>query len=341
MLRREEGVKIMRRTYIDNTRWITVVLVVVYHVIYMFNGVTTFGVIGPFSDHQPQDIYQYIVYPWFMLLLFTVSGMSARFYLNNHTDREFIASRTQKLLVPSTIGVLVFGWATGYYNTVISGGFEDIAKSPLPIRYIILCVSGTGVLWYIQMLWLFCMILVLIRKFEKDKLYNVCKKANVPILVALTLLIYAGAQVLNTPMIVVYRFGIYGVGFLTGYFVLSHDEVMEKAGRSWIVLGILGLVSCIVFTVTFWGKAPYPEHIVLDTLICNVYAWLGTLGILAFMKKWGGFSNPFSEWMRRKSWGLYVFHYLFIAMVGWNLHIHAPTMPPVTVYLLTAVAGFA
>ena len=37
----------MRKLYIDNIRWITVVLVVLYHVIYMFNGIETFGVIGP------------------------------------------------------------------------------------------------------------------------------------------------------------------------------------------------------------------------------------------------------------------------------------------------------
>lgn len=338
--RRRRGEEKVRRTYIDNTRWIVVVLVVIYHVIYMFNGVQTFGVIGPFSDHQPQDIYQYIVYPWFMLLLFTISGMSARYYLEGHTDKEFIASRTRKLLVPSTIGLLVFGWATGYYNTVIGGGFGDVSKTPFIIRYLILCVSGIGVLWYIQLLWVFCIVLVLIRKIENDKLYNICEKVNVPILIALTLLVYGGAQILNTPIVIVYRFGIYGVGFLIGYFALSHDEVMERVGNSWILLTALAVVSCVVFTVMFWGKAIYAEHVVLDTLMCNIYAWLGTLGVLAFMKKWGGFTNPFSEWMCRMSWGLYVFHYLFIAMVGWNLHVYAPTMPPIFVYLLTAIAGF-
>ncbi len=83
----------MRKSYIDNIRWITVVLVVIYHIIYMFNGVTTFAVIGPFSDNQPQDIYMYIVYPWFMLLLFTISGMSARFYLENHSDNVCVGNR--------------------------------------------------------------------------------------------------------------------------------------------------------------------------------------------------------------------------------------------------------
>ena len=75
----------MRKTYIDNIRWMTVVLVVIYHVLYMFNGVVTSGVIGPFTSVQYQDAVQYVVYPWFMLLLFVISGMSARFYLNRHS----------------------------------------------------------------------------------------------------------------------------------------------------------------------------------------------------------------------------------------------------------------
>ena len=104
----------MRKVYVDNIRWMTVVLVVIYHVIYMFNGIETAGVIGPFHKVQYQDAYQYMVYPWFMVLLFVVSGMSARYYLNSHTHKEFIRSRTRKLLVPSTIGLLVFQWILGY-----------------------------------------------------------------------------------------------------------------------------------------------------------------------------------------------------------------------------------
>ena len=53
----------MRKYYLDNIRWMTVVLVVIYHVIYMFNGVQLFGVIGPFSKVQYQDAFLYLVYP--------------------------------------------------------------------------------------------------------------------------------------------------------------------------------------------------------------------------------------------------------------------------------------
>ena len=93
----------MRKLYIDNIRWITVVLVVLYHVIYMFNGIETFGVIGPFSDVQYQDAFQYIVYPWFMLLLFVISGMSARYELEHRSEKEFIIGSIH----PWALGVLV------------------------------------------------------------------------------------------------------------------------------------------------------------------------------------------------------------------------------------------
>lgn len=145
----------MRKVYIDNIRWITVALVVIYHVIYMFNGVETAGVIGPFVKSQYQDVYLYMVYPWFMLLLFVVSGMCARFCLEGCLDKAFLKKRTQKLLVPSTIGLFVFQWILGYYNMMLSGVFTDTMQEiPGVIRYIIMAVSGVGPLWYLQTLWL-------------------------------------------------------------------------------------------------------------------------------------------------------------------------------------------
>ena len=116
---------------------------------------------------------------------------------------------------------------------------------------------------------------------------------------------------------------------------------MERVGRSWILLGALGLASGVAFVVTYWGKEAYVDSGVLKTIVCNVFAWFATLGILGFMKKWGGFENAFSKWMGRMSWGLYVFHYLFIAVTAWYLHLYAPELAPLAVYLLTGLAGFA
>lgn len=337
---KSKGGIIMRRKYLDNIRWVTILIVIIYHVIYMFNGVTTYGVIGPFSEDQPQDIFLYIVYPWFMFLLFVVSGMAARFELDHKGESGFIRNRTRKYLVPSTIGLFVFWWILGYYNMLIGGAFESMGTVPKPVLYLIMCISGIGPLWYIQMLWLFSLILIWIRIIEKDRVYNLAAKTNVFIIVLLGIAVYGAAQVLNTPIVVVYRFGIYGLGFLLGYFIFSHEEVMEKLEKYWMLFGLLALAFCILFLVFNLGK-PYPEHEVLDTFLCNMYAWFGTLGLLAFMKKWGDFHNGFSDWMCRKSWGLYVFHYLGIAISSWYIKMYLPQMPVFFVYLLVLVSGIA
>ena len=329
----------MRKTYIDNMRWITVVLVVIYHVIFMYNGIETSLTIGPFFEHQPQDAYQYIVYPWFMLLLFVISGMSSRFYLTHHSSKEFAKARTLKLLVPSTIGLFVFHWLQGYYGALMHGGYEWLNGLPAIVKYLFYVLSGQGVLWYVQLLWLFSMILLLIRKIEKGRLDELCKKTNVIVLLLFTVLIYLSAQILNMPVIVVYRFGIYGTGFLIGYFVFAHDEVMDRLENFWLPLIIATVVIAPIFTMMYWGQN-YASHDVLDTLMCNIYAWIAVLALFAFMKKFGGFENRFTKWMNASSWGLYLFHYFYITISAYYLKLYLPNLPALIVYILTTIVAF-
>ena len=331
----------MRKTYIDNIRWITVLIVFLFHVIYMFNSISYEVVVGPFSEVQYQDGLIYLVYPWFMVLLFVVSGMSARYYLNSHTDKEFRKTRTTKLLVPSTIGLLVFWWIMGYFSMKVSGAFEDagLTSLPLVIRYLIMALSGTGVLWYVQMLWIFSIVLTLVRKIEKDRLYNIAGKTNIAVLLALTIPVWGASKILNFT-IVTYRFGIYTLVFFLGYFIFSHDEVMDRLEKCWLPLSIAAVALAITFTKVFWMK-PFAEHETLDTFLCNLFAWIATLAILAFMKKWGDRSNGFTRWMAKESWGLYLFHYMTLVIPAYYITTYVKEMPPVAVYLICAVISFA
>ena len=163
----------MRRHYLDNIRWATILVVMIYHVLLIYSAVVP-GMGTPFAAVQYQDGIIYFLYPWIMILLFIVAGMSSRYYLENHTIREFISSRTHKLLVPSTIGVIIFGFFPGYINVYHSGGLETL-KATVPgfVLFLICTASGIGVLWFIQELWLFSMVLALIRKYETGKGYTV------------------------------------------------------------------------------------------------------------------------------------------------------------------------
>lgn len=330
----------MRRYDVDNIRWMTVVLVVLYHVIYMYNGIVTAGVVGPFREVQYQDAFQYVLYPWFMLILFIVSGMSSRFYLEKHTVREFVKARTRKLLVPSTVGLFAFQWILGYFNMAISGAFDQMGSGmPKLVLYLIMAVSGTGVLWYIQMLWIFSVMLALIHRFETGKLYRLCGRVSPLMLVALGVSVWASAQILNTPVIVVYRFGIYGFCFLLGYFVFAQEAVVERLSRYWHVLAIAVAVLCFGYVYFYFGEN-YAQAPLVNSPFSVAYGWMAILAIFAGMRRWGNRTNAFADWMRKKSFGLYVFHYLPLAAFAYwmNRYTNLPALPS---YLISGTAAFA
>ena len=326
----------MRRHYLDNIRWMTVVCVVIYHVIYMFNGEGLVGVVGAISAARWQDALQYILYPWMMILLFIVAGMCSRYYLENHSVKEFVASRTVKLLIPSTLGLFVFQWIQGYFNMALGGAFE-VSRIPLPLLYPILAVSGTGVLWFSQVLWLLSMLLALVRRFEKGRLYALCGKMNFPMILALVLPVYASSFILNTPIIVVYRFGIYTTTFFLGYFVFAHDEIIEKISRWRIPLCVLSVALAGVYLYTHFGDN-YAENPVYNSIPAIAYAYCACLAILGGAYKWYNRSTPLSAFMTKRSYGLYVFHYLPLSACAYLLTKYA-ALPPLPVYILVLLSG--
>lgn len=302
----------MRKNYLDNIRWLTVLLVVLFHVIYMYAGVITELNVGPFHDFQIQDGVLYFLYPWFMILLFVVSGACSRYYLNNHTVKEFVGSRTRKLLVPSTIGLLVFQWILGWFSMSLTGAFETMPVDtiPKPVLFLIMAMSGTGPLWFIQALWLFSLILALVRKCEKKgTLCSMGEKFSPAALLVLMVPLWAAAQILNTPVIIVYRMGVYGLSFFLGYFIFAHESVLERLAKYWHVLAAAAVAAGIGYTLHYFGRN-FTVDPILNGPVSIAYAWLMVLAIFAVMYRFGNWDTPFTRMMNRWSFGIYVLHYL-------------------------------
>ena len=329
----------MRKLYLDNIRWATVLLVVLYHVIFMYNHILTAGVVGTVTSFHGQDALQYLLYPWFMVVLFLVSGASARTALTKRSAKAFLAERTQRLLVPSTLGLLALGWVQGYFNMTFSGALAQIpAGVPAPVLYLIMVVSGTGVLWTCHVLWVCAVMLLAVRRIEQGRLLAKCAALPFWAVALLGAAAWAAAQVLNTPVIAVYRFGIYLFSYLTGYYVFSQQAVIDELARRAPTLCAVAAAVGAVYLWRSWG-ANYAEAPNVNSPLAIAYAWAACLAVFGGMKRWGDRTGRFTSFMTRSSFGLYICHYpaLSAAAYGLVLCLH---LRGAGVYLLSAAAAY-
>ena len=338
----------MRRHWIDNLRWATVLLVLLYHVIYFYNNKGVIGGMGGFGEGpQYQDVVMYILYPWFMPLLFILAGISAKYALDRHSPREWFKMRTRKLLVPSTIGLFFIGAAIGRINTMISPAVDTIESLPFGIKYMIWALSGTGPLWFIQDLWLFSIVLLVVRKMDsKGRFMTLCSHVGMTSVILMGLLFWLGHQTLIMEpdpasaegLWNLYKPIFYLIPFLMGYFVFSHDRVQDDLGRSWIPLMLSSIVSGVVLTMTGFGQDnTLPQY--LCSPLNNIYGWLMCLAMMGWFKTSFNRTGALSSYMSRSSYGIYIVHYLVIATIGYFLKAKTQ-MPPVCIYIVLTIAVF-
>ena len=338
----------MRKHWLDNLRWTCVLLVLLYHVFYFFNNKGVLGGMGGFNEGpQYQDIILYILYPWFMALMFLLAGISSRYALDKQPANVWFKARSRKLLVPATIGLFVFQWVVGYFNTRLNAG-DALAAVPQPIKYFIWAIVGTGPLWFIQNLWLFSALLLLIRKLDsKDKCWQASNKIGLIPILLMVILIWLGNQsMIDQPRLAsadglynLHRPLFYIIPFLLGYFVFSHDRIQEMLGKYWKIWMTAAAISGIILIITTFGENfSSPQY--LSSPLCCAYTWLMCLAMMAFFKQCFDKCNAFSAYMSRASFGIYIVHYSIIAVFGYMMKMYT-TWPPVCIYSALTIAVFA
>lgn len=310
----------MRKYYLDNLRYGVVISVILYHIVYLFNSV---GVIRNVDiQGVPQmDLLLYILNPWFMAFLFLVSGISARYALQKRTNKEFIRERARHILVPSIAVVFLLGWMVGIVNNYYYDMFQgNGAQIPGLVKYLIYSVAcGIGPMWFCHELFLGCLLLLLIRKVDKkDKLWQIGGKAKLPALLLLFFLVWGSSQVLNTPLIEVYRHGIYLTMFLLGYAVFSHEEVEETLVKWRLAFLVAAVILGIAYVWQMWGEN-YAMTANLKSPLVNGYAWMAILALLGYGKAYLNKETAFTRYMRPRSFAFYVLHNYLIVVFGYGI----------------------
>lgn len=326
----------MRKPFLDNLRYSIVLLVIFYHICYLFNsvGVITNVVI---PGIPAMDVVEYLLYPWFMVALFAISGACARYSLEKQTSRQFLRSKVRRQLVPSIAVIFLIGWTSGWVTAQYTDMFGTLRdQMPGIAKYLIWCASGTGVLWFLHELLLAELILVLVRKLDKkDRLWQLGGRVNFTVLCLMVLALWGSAQILNTPVIEIYRNGIYLFAFLAGYCIFSHDHIQDLLAKRAPVLLAVSTALAIVYTVSAWGRN-YSEMAHLKAFLTNAYAWFATLAVLGAGKRWLDRETRFTRCMAPRSFGYYVLHYPLLALSAYLLdqRLHLPVW---SMYLLLPV----
>ena len=337
-----------RYYFIDNLRWVTVALVLIYHVFYNFNAQGVFGGIGGFTEHQWQDVICTVLYPWFMTLMFILAGVSSRYALLHRTVKEFRRERTRKLLVPSTLGLLLFGWVLGFVNMKAGGGVWPEGV-PCVAKYLIVVVSGTGPLWFIQDLYVFSLLLLVVRKvLDADRVEACLGRLSVKgislVLLGFFLLLGLLAQTqidevdtfdgllnLYRP---IYYFGV----FLVGYYIFSSERIHDYLATRYLTFSLLAVIWSVYFCVCNYGT-DYTSPAVLQSFSCNMYCWSMVLALFGVFKHRYNCTTPFSQYMTRSSYGLYIVH--MTVCTSACLWLKSTALPLWLIYPLALIATFA
>lgn len=326
-----------RKYYLDNIRWITIMIVVVFHIFYYYHNL---GVDAMFAGLPQSDkvtfasLFQYGVYQWFMVLLFLVSGICARYSLEKKTAKEFHKERVHKLLVPSTLGIITIQWIGGYIISLSMMSPDEAAAIPVAIRFMIMVLSGTGALWFCQVLYVACLILLLVKKIDKkNKLLELGGKANLIVIMALVVVLIGMAQILNVPMIPTYRMGYFVMAFLFGYYVFSNESSLELLKKWWILLLTVGAVFGIIYIKLNYGTY-YADYEVLNHPVSILHGYFTAIGIIGVSQVILNFENKFTSYMSKAGWGIYICHINVLLLVNTLLKPVAGTIPMIAIYVI-------
>ncbi|WNX85191.1 acyltransferase [Agathobaculum sp. NTUH-O15-33] len=303
----------MRKHFIDNVRWLTVLLLFPYHTARIFDGVQPFYVKG--AEMRAATVFVLACTPWFMPLLFVVAGISTRYALQKRSTGAYIRERFAKLFVPLISGTLLLVpmqtyFAEVFHNAYTGGYFGQYLLFFTKPTDLTGYTGGftTGQLWFISYLFLISLIaLPLIRLAHKRRIgwHDTPAALVLPLccmILPFSYLLDIGGKSL----------GEYLVLFLLGYFVLAEEPVQAFTGRYRLALLSAG---ALLTAYTVVNRVSLKSGIGSRAIMLFT-SWICILAILGMGRRHLNFQNKWTQRLSASSFPFYLFHQSIIVCIG-------------------------
>ncbi len=304
----------MRKYYIDNLRWITILLLIPYHTAMAWNVWNEPNYIF-FSGNKVISSIIVFLSPYFMPLLFLLAGISTSFALQKRTVKQYISERIKKLLIPSLIGTLLLMPIMAYLADKFNFGYDG----NLFQHYVVFFTKFTdltgadggfsvGQFWFI--LYLFVISILSLGIIALQKKVFPKHKRNIPLwlicIFGLPFPLFSKLLSIGGKSLVEYTYI-----FLIGYYIFSNDNVISKIENKWIFITV-GLTATILNAYLFiWSDTQYP---LINTITKFVSEWFMLIALLGIGKRYLNSCSKISVYMSQRSFAFYILHFIWVVL---------------------------
>ncbi len=310
----------MRKLYLDNLRSLTILLLFPVHTFMIYNNFGSKFYVWNGENNLLSSLIT-MANPWFMPLLFVISGIVSADSLKKRGVKNFAKERFFKLLVPFVFGLSAYVPAQTLYARKFffgyDGGFFD------HVCYFFTHVTdfsgndgcfSPGHLWFILFLFIISFLaLPFIKNFPRERFSEQIAKINIFGIICFFIPVYLSYFIGN--------FGGYSLGkcftlYLLGYYVLSNGDVSDLLLKYKKPVIILFTASQLILFFLYYSYSYYGD------LLVNFTGWLGILSFLILGKIFMNRELKLFAYLKKASFTVYLLHLPILVVWGYYvLHI--------------------
>ena len=311
----------MRKHYIDNLRWIILLILIPYHTAQAWNvwGEPNYII---FEGNRLISSITVFFSPYFMPLLFVLAGISTKYALQKRTNKEYLIERVKRLFIPFLSGTIVFMPIMSYiadkFNCSYSEGFFQ-HYAVFYTRYTDLTGAdggfSVGQFWFLLYLLVISIVSVGVSTRMKKAISRT--KKSIPFwfvfILGLPLPLLSEWLSIGGKSLAEYTYL-----FMIGYFVFADEKIISIADKnSWLLSGI-GIAATFLNVYLFiWADT---EYILLNTITRYVSEWIMIIALIGLAKRYLNFNGKISDYMRKRSFLFYTYHFIWVVLFQYLLY---------------------
>jgi surface polysaccharide O-acyltransferase-like enzyme len=328
-----------RFAYLDNIRSFVIILVVFVHSMITYSGMAKWYYTEATAANLnlvESTIFSFLVLfnqAWFMGILFFLSAVLAAKSLKKRNPWKFVKERLFRLGIPLLLYIFII---EPFINFIILKRNDAYSLAYNYTHYIISFewIGGTGPLWFVEILLLFCIIYAVIKYFfqgSKDsvnppKIKHILWLVPVVAIFAFIIRLWfpIGTIFLNLQLCF---FSSYIVLFIFGIIVGENQLLESITGENkikWFNISLIASIPAWLLIMILSG-AHEGKKLFVGGLYWQSFAYAMweafiaiafSIGLMAFFKKYINISNKFTRTVSDNAFGIYVFHAPWLVIIS-------------------------